>query len=245
MVLLGKMKKKKSFHRLIDSKETVYLKISRIETRRIHLNRCVFVLFYEIYKEVRCNAKESRLTERLNNNTMTGEKLNKNLQTFLRHIDSIRDTLPMTILLLQPYKKKANDDLKMKTNFNFNESVLFNEILDGINLIYNYCETCSQSDSTETLENDLKRLFDIAGLDYSQIKKIPYYENPFISRNWEYHNIGLPNLFSNIIMKLFQLRVKTFETLVKMDPQNKELKIELEQYKKAFEEHYDNSYHVD
>jgi len=137
------------------------------------------------------------------------------------------------------------DDLKMKTNFNFNESALFNEILDGINLIYNYCETCSQSDSTETLENDLKRLFDIAGLDYSQIKKIPYYENPFISRNWEYHNIGLPNLFSNIIMKLFQLRVKTFETLVKMDPQNKELKIELEQYKKAFEEHYDNSYHVD
>lgn len=41
---------------------------------------------------------------------MTGEKLNENLQTFLMHIDSIRDTLPMTILLLQPYNKKANDD---------------------------------------------------------------------------------------------------------------------------------------
>lgn len=40
----------------------------------------------------------------------TGKNLHKNLETFLRHIDAIRDTLPMTILLIQPYNKKANDD---------------------------------------------------------------------------------------------------------------------------------------
>lgn len=40
----------------------------------------------------------------------TGKNLNNNLETFLRHIDSIRDTLPMTILLIRPYNKKANDD---------------------------------------------------------------------------------------------------------------------------------------
>lgn len=48
------------------------------------------------------------------------ENLKKNLETFLRHIDSIRDTLPMTLLLIQPYHKKANDDfltfLKDKDN---------------------------------------------------------------------------------------------------------------------------------
>lgn len=38
---------------------------------------------------------------------MTGEKLNRNLETFLRHIDSIRDTLPMTMLLISPHNKKA------------------------------------------------------------------------------------------------------------------------------------------
>jgi hypothetical protein len=145
----------------------------------------------------------------------------------------------------QKDKEFELDDLKMTTDFDYNESALYNELLEGINLIYNYCETCSQSDSSETLENDLKSLFDKAGLDYSKIEKIPYYENPFVSRNWEYHNIGLPNLFSNLTMKLFQLRVKTFETLIKMDPQNKELKLELEQYRKEFEEHFDNSYHVD
>ena len=42
LILLGKMKKK-YFHRLKDSKEIVYLNMSRIETRRIQLNRCVFV----------------------------------------------------------------------------------------------------------------------------------------------------------------------------------------------------------
>lgn len=145
----------------------------------------------------------------------------------------------------QKEKEFELDDLKMKTDFNFSESELYNEILEGINLIYNYCESCSQSDSSETLGNDLKKLFEKAGLDYIKIEQIPYYENPFVSRNWEYHNIGLPNLFSNLTMKLFQLRVKTFETLIKMEPKNKELKLELEQYRKEFEEHYDNSYHVD
>lgn len=42
----------------------------------------------------------------------TGKNLHKNLETFLRHIDAIRDTLPMTLLLIQPYNLKANDDFK-------------------------------------------------------------------------------------------------------------------------------------
>jgi len=40
----------------------------------------------------------------------TGKNLHKNLERFLKHIDAIRDTLPMTMLLIQPYNKKANDD---------------------------------------------------------------------------------------------------------------------------------------
>ena len=40
----------------------------------------------------------------------TGKNLQKNLETFLRHIDAIRDTLPMTLVLIGPYNKKANND---------------------------------------------------------------------------------------------------------------------------------------
>jgi hypothetical protein len=43
---------------------------------------------------------------------MTGEKINLNLQKFLKHIDAIRDSLPMTLLLLEPYNKKANDEFR-------------------------------------------------------------------------------------------------------------------------------------
>jgi hypothetical protein len=42
---------------------------------------------------------------------MKGEKLKKNLNNFLTHIDAIRDTLPMTLLLLGPHSLKANRDL--------------------------------------------------------------------------------------------------------------------------------------
>jgi len=41
---------------------------------------------------------------------MSGIAFDKNLKSFLNHIASIRDTLPMVMLLLQPYNKKANDD---------------------------------------------------------------------------------------------------------------------------------------
>ena len=40
---------------------------------------------------------------------MNGRELHLNLHNFLRHIDSIKDTLPMTMLLLEPYHKKANE----------------------------------------------------------------------------------------------------------------------------------------
>jgi hypothetical protein len=40
---------------------------------------------------------------------MNGKGLNDNLHRFLRHLDSIKDTLPMTMLLLKPYQKKATE----------------------------------------------------------------------------------------------------------------------------------------
>ncbi|SHH71997.1 hypothetical protein [Flavobacterium defluvii] len=43
---------------------------------------------------------------------MTGEELDINLHRLLRHLDSIKDTLPMSILLLEPHNKKANTKFK-------------------------------------------------------------------------------------------------------------------------------------
>lgn len=40
---------------------------------------------------------------------MNGQKLHNSLHKFLRHIDSIKDTLPMVMVLINPYQKKANE----------------------------------------------------------------------------------------------------------------------------------------
>jgi uncharacterized membrane protein len=39
---------------------------------------------------------------------MENQELDDNLNRFLRHLDAIKDTLPMIIVLLQPFRKKAN-----------------------------------------------------------------------------------------------------------------------------------------
>lgn len=42
---------------------------------------------------------------------MSSKKLRNNINSFLRHIDAVKDVLPATILQIQPYSKKAQDDL--------------------------------------------------------------------------------------------------------------------------------------
>ncbi|QXP60869.1 hypothetical protein [Olleya sp. HaHaR_3_96] len=52
---------------------------------------------------------------------MNGKGLNDNLHRFLRHLDSIKDTLPMTMLLLDPYQKKAIEKFQNFLKNNVNE----------------------------------------------------------------------------------------------------------------------------
>lgn len=42
---------------------------------------------------------------------MKGIQLHENLHSFIRHIDSIKDTYPMTLLLLNPYQKRASQKI--------------------------------------------------------------------------------------------------------------------------------------
>lgn len=52
---------------------------------------------------------------------MNGKELNKNLHKLLRHLESINDTLPMTLLLLGPYQKKAKTKFKEFVEKNVDE----------------------------------------------------------------------------------------------------------------------------
>jgi hypothetical protein len=52
---------------------------------------------------------------------MNGKELNQNLHKLLRHLDSIKDTLPMTLLLLGPHHKKAKTMFKEFVEKNVDE----------------------------------------------------------------------------------------------------------------------------
>jgi hypothetical protein len=137
------------------------------------------------------------------------------------------------------------EDLKIERDFDKDILDLFAELDEHIETIKNYCNLCAKSDSSESLLADLKILIEKVGLDLSIFESVPYYENPFENRNWEMHNIGRPNLFSHISLCINQLKVKTLEKLLKSNPEDKELKVLLDDYRKEFESDYDNSYYVD
>ena len=47
--------------------------------------------------------------------------------------------------------------------------------------------------SDERAPVNLRELVQRLGYDLAPLESLPYYENPFDLRNWEYHNIGSPN----------------------------------------------------
>jgi len=137
------------------------------------------------------------------------------------------------------------EDLKIERDFEKALFDLFDELEDHIRTIQNYCDLCANSDNSETLRTDLKDLFSKAGIDSTELEKVPYYENPFENRNWEMHNIGRPNFFSHISLCLNQLKVKTAEEILKCNPDNKALASLIDKLRTTFEEDFNNSYYVD
>jgi len=136
-------------------------------------------------------------------------------------------------------------DLKIEREFNNGTFDLLRELEEHIQTIKRYCELCAESESSEKMHSDLKELFNKLGLDIEKVNSIPYYENPFESRNWEMHNIGRPNFFSHISLCLDQLKVRMAEELLKTNPQNRQLLSLIDDFRKEFDDNYNNAYSVD
>lgn len=145
----------------------------------------------------------------------------------------------------QKIKEFELSDLKIERDFELDIKGLFNELEENIMKVRNYCDLTAQTDSDTEMQKDLTRLFDLAGIDIKELAKVPYYKNPFINRNWEFHNIGRPNLFTHVWLSFLQLKLRVFEALINSNPADEELKAELEECRKRFEDLYDNAYYVD
>lgn len=69
--------------------------------------------------------------------------------------------------------------------------------------------------SDEKLENDFIQLIEKLGFDVSKVKAFPYWENPFVHRNWTERSIHLHNLKSDLSFQLCHLEIKFLEEYLK------------------------------
>ena len=97
--------------------------------------------------------------------------------------------------------------------FDVNAKGTFFDILNNI---------CDAIDSTERLQDLLHRSDEELPREFrsmlirkniapSVFSDVPYYENPFENRNWEIHNIGIPNWLQRVRIDLVHLEVKYLE----------------------------------
>lgn len=99
--------------------------------------------------------------------------------------------------------------------------------------------------SDESLLEDLQAILEKCGLDATGIDSIPYYENPFFNRNWEYHNLGSVNWLQRIRIDLVHLEVKYLEEYLITNSDDLKAKNRLEELKSVLEEYARNAMHVD
>ena len=67
----------------------------------------------------------------------------------------------------------------------------------------------------EDLPNKLAELLKKKGINTDIFDDIPYYENPFINRNWEHHNLGRPNWLQRLRIDIVHIEVKYLEEYLK------------------------------
>lgn len=65
--------------------------------------------------------------------------------------------------------------------------------------------------SNERIEDDLKKLMQKIGCDSEKLNSIPYYENPFVNRDWEALNLGFPNWTNALKLSFLNLQVRLLE----------------------------------
>lgn len=72
------------------------------------------------------------------------------------------------------------------------------------------------------LESDLRTILKKIGYDPARLEKIPYHENPFAKRDWEWITF-FPNRLKSCQIALAQLRVKCLELLIQTSESTEEL----------------------
>jgi len=62
-------------------------------------------------------------------------------------------------------------------------------------------------DSDNSLSAEARSFLEKIGYSLEKYDAVPYFENPFVNKAWETHNLGIPNHFTNLRLITLQIEV--------------------------------------
>ena len=133
--------------------------------------------------------------------------------------------------------------LAMEVDKSLNFLDIINNLYETINGIENLLKLLKSSD--EILIDDLKIMLQKKGLDIAIFDDIPYYENPFINRNFELHAMGTPNWLQRLHIDIVHLEIKYWEEYLKINNDDIRAKNRFEKVKKTLKHYALNAEHID
>lgn len=141
------------------------------------------------------------------------------------------------------YISRELKDLAPDFNASYADLKIIEEIENNLKGLENIHDLINNS--YDKMEQDLCNLLSKVGYDLQKIRGLPYYENPFIHRDWEVRVLGLSNWTLHIKGSLLQLKVRALEKENVLTPNDAKLSEKLRYAKKQLKEFVERAILVD
>lgn len=182
------------------------------------------------------NMKKVHEAKFINNNFEIDEQV---LKSILLQINEFWQNIEF----LNKYKHQAPEDFKMEIDINKKSIQIFDELQRNIETLSDILSEIAEFNNT--LWEDVVKYLESYNVDLSNVKNIPYYENPYNSPFWEMLCIKAPNLTNQSKILLKQLSIKYLELYIQHNPTNIEALKKLNELREEFKEIAVTSSYVD
>lgn len=137
----------------------------------------------------------------------------------------------------------ADSGLAMDVNGGNSFFDVITSAYDAVNGIESLLELIHKSDGM--LKSDFEALLIKKSISPELFNDIPYYENPFENRNWESHNLGIPNWLQRLKIDLVHIEVKLLEEYLKTHSDDLHAKAKFEKAKGELKQYAETAIHID
>ncbi|RPD91830.1 hypothetical protein EGM88_14040 [Aureibaculum marinum] len=126
------------------------------------------------------------------------------------------------------------DDLKIEIDTKIGFDKLIDKIRNDLEWLDKNHNELIKSD--QELFEDVKKFVKENGGDIKKWDEVRYYDNPFLDRNWEQHNLGIPNFLNKIKVNLLVVELKYFEEFSKTNKLTEQLEERIKNLKTELNE---------